>query len=268
MKRTFLFLCLSVLMFWQTSFGAVTPISNQPDSVYLFSYATNKNSNMNGLHLAWSTDQESWTSIGPEMRFLFSDYGRWGKEKRLVTPFLFQAKDGMWHCVWSLNEYDGTFAHAESKNLIYWLPQTYPIVMAENNLLQPEISCKNDQYRISWISNKSGREKAFYVTTTDFKNYTSATEMPLNNRLNSRKEVNISGIKETGTIHKVAWSLVESILNKQKLNVYRDQLWSENDKSDSARFAGLKNIDANITVDNSKSKKNQRYAGWRVLRRH
>ena len=255
MKRTFLFLCLSVLMFWQTSFGAVTPISNQPDSVYLFSYATNKNSNMNGLHLAWSTDQESWTSIGPEMRFLFSDYGRWGKEKRLVTPFLFQAKDGMWHCVWSLNEYDGTFAHAESKDLIYWLPQTYPIVMAENNLLQPEISCKNDQYRISWISNKSGREKAFYVTTTDFKNYTSATEMPLNNRLNSRKEVNISGTKETGTIHKVAWTLVESLLNKQKLNVYRDQLWSENAKTDSVRFAGLKTLDANITVDNSKSKK-------------
>ena len=255
MKRTFQFLYLSVLMFWQPSFGAVTPISNQPDSVYLFSYSTEKSAGHSGLYFAWSTDHENWNPIGPEYRFLFSDYGRWGKEKRLVSPFLFHSKDGMWHCVWSLNEYDGTFAHAESKDLIYWYPQTYPIVMTGNNCLRPEVSYKNEQYQISWISDKSGGEKAFYITTTDFKNYTLATEMPLKNRLNSRKEVNISGTKETGTIHKVAWTLVESLLNKQKLNAYRDQLGSENAKTDSARFAGLKNIDANITVDNSKTKK-------------
>ena len=255
MKQAFLLLSLMVLLVGKATFGAVTPISNQPDSVYLFSYSTEKSAGHSGLYFAWSTDHENWNPIGPEYRFLFSDYGRWGKEKRLVSPFLFHAKDGMWHCVWSLNEYDGTFAHAESKDLIYWYPQTYPVVMTGNNCLRPEVSYKNEQYQISWISDKSGGEKAFYVTTTDFKNYTSATEMPLNNRLNSRKEVNISGTKETGTIHKVAWELVENLLNKQKLNAYRDQLGSENAKTDSARFAGLKNIDANITVDNSKNKK-------------
>jgi len=77
MKRTFQFLCLSVLMFGQTSFGAVTPVTNPPDSVYLFSYATIKNSILNGLHLAWSTDQQNWTPTDPEMRLLFSDYGLW-----------------------------------------------------------------------------------------------------------------------------------------------------------------------------------------------
>ncbi len=46
----------------------------------------------------------------------------------MITPFLFLAPDGMWHCVWSLNEHTGTFAHAESKDLIYWMPQTYPIL--------------------------------------------------------------------------------------------------------------------------------------------
>ena len=254
MKQTFLFICLIVLMFGQSTFASVSHITNPPDSVYLFSYSLNEDGGHRGLHFAYSTDQESWVSIGPNFRFLFSDYGRWGKEKRLVTPFLFQSKDGMWHCVWSLNEYDGTFAHAESKDLIYWYPQTYPIVMTENNCLQPEVSYAKNEYKISWISDKNDGEKAFYVTTPDFKNYSATKEMSLSDRLNSRKELSVSGIKETGTIHKVAWKLVEKLMNKQKLSAYRDQLWSENAKTDSARFGALKTLDATIMVDNSKSK--------------
>jgi len=255
MKPAFLLLCMIALLIGKPTLGAVSQMTKQPDSVYLFSYSTEKDAGRGGLYFAWSTDQENWTPIGPEFRFLFCDYGRWGAEKRLVTPFLFQAPDGIWHCVWSLNEHTGTFAHAESKDLIYWQPQTYPIVMKNNNCLQPEVSFNNGQYRISWISDKSGKQQAFYVTTTDFKNYSSAKEMPLKDRLNFRKEVSISGKNETGTIRKVAWELVESLLNKQKLNAYRDQQWSESAKTDSLRFASLKNLDATITVDNSKSKK-------------
>ena len=77
MKRTSLLLCLIALLVGQTTFGSITQMTNQPDSVYLFSYSTTRNSNTNGLHFAWSTNQENWTSIGPEMRFLFCDYGRW-----------------------------------------------------------------------------------------------------------------------------------------------------------------------------------------------
>lgn len=93
MKPILLLLSLIALMVGQNVLGAVTRMTNEPDSVYLFSYATTKNSNTNGLHFAWSTDQENWTSIGPEMRFLFCDYGRWGVEKRMITPFLFRAPD-------------------------------------------------------------------------------------------------------------------------------------------------------------------------------
>jgi alpha-L-arabinofuranosidase len=256
MKRSFILLSLIVLLIGPTTFGAVTPLSNQPDSVYLFSYATTKNSNSNGLHFAWSTNQENWTSIGPEMRFLFCDYGRWGVEKRMIMPFLFQAPDEMWHCVWSLNEHTGTFAHAESKDLIYWLPQTYPIVMNDNNCLEPEVSRKADgKYTISWVSTADGTKKALCATTADFKNFTPANEIALSDRLNQRKKVTISGNTESGTVHKVNWALLEGLLNKQKLNAFRDQLWAETTKTDTLRFASLKNLDATITVDNSKTKK-------------
>ena len=257
MRRTFLLLCLIALLIGQTTLGAVTQMANQPDSVYLFSYATIKNSNTNGLHFAWSTDQENWTAIGSEMRFLFCDYGRWGVEKRMITPFLFQASTGMWHCIWSLNEHTGTFAHAESKDLIYWLPQTYPIVMKDNNCLEPEISYNkaSKQYRISWLSTAKEQKRVFSTTTSDFKNYSQSSEMQLSDRFNLRKKVTISGNTETGTVHKVSWELVEGLLNKQKLNAYRDQQWSETTKTDSSRFASLKTMNATITIDNSKSKK-------------
>ncbi len=256
MKRTLILLSLIFLMFGQNSFGTVTPMTNQPDSVYLFSYATTKNSNTNGLHLAWSTNQENWTAIGPEMRFLFCDYGRWGVEKRMIMPYLFRAPDGMWHCIWSLNEHTGTFAHAESKDLIYWLPQTYPIVMKDNNCLEPEVSQKADgKYTITWLSNANGAKKAFGVTTPDFKSYNLANEIALTDRLNSRKKVQVSGNTETGTVHKVAWEFIENLLNKQKLNASRDQQGSESAKTDSVRFASLKALDATITVDNSRTKK-------------
>ena len=256
MKRIFPLPCLVILLFIQTASGAVIPTTNEPDSVYLFSYATAKNSNTNGLHFAWSTDQKKWNPIGPEMRFLFSDYGRWGVEKRMISPFLFRAPDGMWHCVWSLNEHTGTFAHSESQDLIYWLPQTYPLVMKDNNCLEPEISYKPDgKYTISWLSTANGAKKTFCVTTADFKNYSQEKEIPLSTPFDRHKKVLISGNTETGTIHKVAWKLVESLLNKQKLNAYRDQQWSETTSTDSIRFASLKPLHATITVDNSKSKK-------------
>ena len=94
MKRTSILLKLIVLLAGQIVLGAATPISNQPDSVYLFIYATTKNSNTNDLHFAWSNDQKNWTSIGSEMRFLFCDCERWGVEKCMITPFLFRAPDG------------------------------------------------------------------------------------------------------------------------------------------------------------------------------
>jgi len=254
-----LFLLMLNMFFIQQIFAKTPamPMMNQPDSVYLFAYSSEKDAGHSGLHFAWSIDQENWVSIGPDFRFLFCDYGRWGVEKRLVTPFLFQAKDGMWHCVWSLNEYDGTFAHAASKDLLYWYPQSYPIVMPDNNCLRPEVSynANSDEYKISWMSNANGKEQAFYVITTDFKNYTPAKEMPLSERLNTRKQVVISGRTETGTLHKVPWEVVDGLIKKQELAAYHNELWAESAKTDPVRFADLKSLDATIIVDAAKSKK-------------
>ncbi|GAB6011292.1 hypothetical protein MK137Hg34_000082500 [Viscerimonas tarda] len=36
------------------------------------------------------------------------------------TPFLSLEADGLWHCIWSVNDRDGVLAHTASKDLIAW----------------------------------------------------------------------------------------------------------------------------------------------------
>ena len=100
--------------------------ANEPDSAYLFAYGDGIGS---GLYFAWSIDQLSWHPIGHNHTFLRSDYGRWGSQKRMYDPFLLQAPDGRWFCTWSLNDQDGAIALTVSTDLIYWKPQSYPVLM-------------------------------------------------------------------------------------------------------------------------------------------
>ncbi len=231
--------------------------TNEPDSAYIFAYSTQKNMGRNGMHFAWSTDRKSWHAIGPEHRFIFCDYGRWGAEKRLVNPFLFQGPDKLWHCIWSVNEKDGVFAHAVSKDLVYWKPQSYPAVMKDGNCLQPEVSYDkaSGSYVISWLSTSAKGTEAYSVTTKDFKTYTAAKAIPATQRLNARESVSVNNNPETGIVRKVAWSDVDALLKQQQLEAYKNKLYSESLKDDASRFAGLKPIEATVSANLTNSKK-------------
>lgn len=221
MKNKLLLIFISVLI----CMGKVS--ANEPDSAYIFAYATAKNNNYNGLHFAWSIDKENWHAIGPEHSFLKCDYGRWGSQKKLYTPFLTQAADGVWHCVWSMNDTDGAFAHASSVDLVYWGRQSYPVVLPGNNVLQPEVSYDraNQNYTITWISNKSGDKQFHSVVTKDFKNYSETKK--ITERAQNKQTVLLNGIEETGTIQRVSWNVVDRLINAQKLTAYKNRQWAE-----------------------------------------
>lgn len=53
-----------------------------------------------------------------EFGFLWSDYGRWSSEEQMITPYIFKGADGVWHCVWALNEREHLSANASSNDLI------------------------------------------------------------------------------------------------------------------------------------------------------
>ena len=253
MKKTILLLGLIVLIAFETTYAAIK-IVNEPDSVYLFSYATQKNS---GLYFAWSTDQKTWSAIGPEFRFLFCDYGRWGAEKKMYNPFLFKSSDELWHCIWSVNNTDGVFAHAASKDLINWQRQSYPVAISGQNCTLPEVTFdkKNDRYLISWLSKSETETEAFHVGTKDFKIYSSAEKIPIESRLNIQENIRVEGHFETGIIQKISWTFLEGLIKHQQLEAAENLKINETAKDDTDRLSSLKSVEASLKVDMSKEKK-------------
>lgn len=228
--------------------------ANEPDSAYLFAYSTAENNNHNGLHFAWSLDRINWHPIGPEHSYVKSDYGSWGSQKRMITPFLFRSNDGIWHSVWSLNETDGAIAHAKSHDLIEWSRQSYPLLMNKGNIISPEISYDNKEniYTISWLSKTDDGENAYYVNTKDFKKY-SDTEL-VSHLKSIKQEVSILNRNQSGTVHKVDWKTVEDLIQNQQLSAYKSLLNTETTSGDAKRFVDLKPIDAVVKAKGSESK--------------
>lgn len=197
--------------------------ANEPDSAYLFAYG---DENGSGLYFAWSIDGQRWHPIGHRHTFLKSDYGRWGSQKRMHNPFLFHAPDGQWHCVWSLNQEDGAVAHTVSSDLVHWKPQSYPVLMPHGNCLNPEIiyDAQKKGFHILWQSDKQ-TEGLFQSFTTDFRHYTPAISPE--QHPNSRNEIAVGGALKRGTVHPVAWELIDHLISAQRLAAYKQLQNSE-----------------------------------------
>lgn len=224
----------------------------EPDSVWLFSYATDKDNNHNGLHFAWSRDREHWYAIGNEFGYLKSDYGQWGQQKRMISPYLLQGADGMWHCVWSLNERDHLFAHAASADLVDWKRQRYPEAKG-GNFLRPVLQYDRGlkQYSITYASSDG---KYYRVTTGDFKTYSAAKEVAVGEYADPRVEVMLPGGAAKGQVHRVAWAVVDRLEKKYELKRYKMLKEAESSRQDSQRFAGLEGVKATISVAPEKAK--------------
>ena len=253
MKRILMLIIVLLFSFFNNIFAS----ASEPDSAYIFAYSTEKNDGRNGLHFAWSIDKKDWHGIGPEFSFLSSDYGTWGGEKRMFTPFLLRAPNGQWHIVWSVNDRDGAFAYTTSGDLIHWQPQSYPIVSRGNNVLLPEISCDKSgtQFVVSWESKNDSASEIFTVKTSDFSNCSLGEMIAGTKRLNLRENIRIGANVETGTVHRVPWRQVESLINEYQLVTYNYNLDNETTEDDPIRFKNLKKIDATIVVDGTNEKK-------------
>lgn len=117
-------LILSMLLMAATATGIKAGESRQ-DSLYLFSYATGKNNNTDGLHFAWSADGKRWNRIGNGYAFVKSDYGAWGSGKKMFDPVLERQRGGVWTCSWTVKPDGQVVALTESSDLLLWKPQEY-----------------------------------------------------------------------------------------------------------------------------------------------
>ncbi len=250
-KAVKIFFLLSALIFTSLFLRA-----NEPDSAYVFAYGEE---NGGGLYFAWSIDQKEWHTIGNRYPFLKSDYGRWGSQKRMYDPFLYQASDGLWHCIWSLNNEDGAVAHAVSSDLVYWKPQSYPVLMPYGNCLKPEISydLQRKEYRILWHSDKPD-QGVFHSFTADFRHYSPAGRDDRHGSEGKsasmgRKDISLAGKRQAGTLHCVAWPVIEGLINSQRLGAYRQMLNEERVWMDPAHFKDPVTISISPAIQKKKS---------------
>ena len=230
--------------------------ANEPDSAYLFVYTSGKQNHTAGLHYAWSTDRENWHGIGPEFRFLGSDFGAWGSQKKMFDPFIFCDENGLWHCLWTLNNETGQFAHAASKDLYNWKRQSYPEVHENGNVSGLEVSfdINKKKYLITWLSEPGGQRKFYKTTTLDFKNYTGTEVADEQERLNARDSVFMEGAKQEGRIVKVPWNLIEALIKWPQWSQFHEEERADNMGKDAVRFKDLPTVKAKISVSPEKSK--------------
>lgn len=117
MKKVVLALCFVI--------AVVSAFAHRPDSVFVKGYATSKNGNKNGLHIAYSFDGKTWTSIGNEFSFLRSDYGRWGSSKKMYDPVLVKNSSTEWACYFFTEAEHKVVGVAITSDLVLWKPQDY-----------------------------------------------------------------------------------------------------------------------------------------------
>lgn len=230
--------------------------ANEPDSAYIFAYTSGKHNNTAGLHIAWSVDRENWHGIGPEFRFLGSDFGAWGSQKKMINPFLFLDNNGLYHCLWTLNNETGQFAHAASDDLFNWKRQSYPEMLENGNVSALEVSFDADKknYLITWQSESEGQRKIFKTSTSDFKNYTTTEAATEKERLNMREIVLVNGEKQEGTIVKIPWKQIDALIKWQQWSRFHEEERADNTGKDAIRFKDLQTVKASISVQSEKTK--------------
>lgn len=245
---------LFILICFLQTYANANAVEEAPKEVYLLSYTTNNGKS--GLNIAWSINKENWHEIGPNHCFLFSDFGSWGAQKRMYSPYLYQDKSGLWHCIWSLNNEVVVFAHAASKDLIDWKRQSYPNVIDSGNFTEPEVhyDALKEAYIISWLNTTASIPQAYQTTTIDFKTYSSAKKIALSERKNDRVEVVFNGTKVRGMINKTSWDVVDKLIKREEWVQFHNQERNEDLNDDATRFKDLKPLEAKIVLQPEKSK--------------
>ena len=247
MKLSKLSIVLVFLLFSRNSFATEPTQHAAADSVYLFSYVND------GLRFAWSDDRNNWTPVGTGQVYLRSDFGRWGSDKKMFAPYVIQGRGGVWQCVWSLNDRVKQFAHAQTRNLIDWGPQGYPLFEKGKNILRPVISYHKDLdiYQIVYTDS----EGAYFQTETkDFKAYSPAKEVPLSAYKSNTITTTIQNNPVSGQLHRVKWAVVEALNKAAELRNFKARQDAETTKEDPVRFANLTKPELHISAEPEKAK--------------
>ena len=227
--------------------AAPAAMAEAPDSVYLYLYANTIDHRHGGLHWAWSADAERWISEFPDQSLVKSDFGTWGAQKMMYSPYTLRGEDGLWHVLWGVNESAPTFAVATSPNLIDWEPQVYPVAgRPGENCLDPEAEYdgRTGSYLVTWETVSEGDTAFMGCMTQDFHNFSAWRTVPGNTRTGRRVHIPQVSPTASGTICRISRSELRSLQAHARATAYTDELYSESYRDDARLFGKLKPLKA------------------------
>jgi hypothetical protein len=178
---------------------------NAGGKVYIFSYF--KGNGEDGLHLAYSRDGLTWTSLNNDRSFLKPLVG---VSKLMRDPCIIRTKDGTFHMVWTAGWTEGGIGYASSKDLVNWSEQKYIEVMAKEptarNTWAPEIIYdeKGRQFLIFWSTTIPGR----------FPETDAQAESKYNHRIYSTTTKDFISFSETRLFYEPGFNVIDATIQK------------------------------------------------------
>lgn len=201
-----------------------------PDSVYVRPIPSSRG---DGLFVEWSSDGSLWnpTTSG---RILGSDYGTWGREKKMYNPSLANGADGLVVLVFQVNNRVNQFGVATTKDFIHWRPQDYPYMKGVGQCLDPQVSYDGLWYYVFF---HNAENKYYRTTSTDLVYFTDPVL------------VDVDAMKPARNYARVAYHTVENMVSNQVAFGVRESRYNELAKDDATRFADLKDVKAEVTIN-------------------
>lgn len=124
-----------------------------------------------GLHVAYFADNGAWQDVG---QLCSSDYGPWGAEKKMYSPYVIHAQDGTWRLLFSVGGDSPCLAAAYSEDLVTWRPQDYPKV-SERGVRDP-IMFQMDPDNIDIYFKAKDGSRHYMQASNDFRHFSESAD--------------------------------------------------------------------------------------------
>ncbi len=208
-----------------------------------------------GLHVA-HLQKDGWVHVG---QLFSSDYGEWGTEKRMFSPFIHHSEDGSWRAVFQVNDHAPCFAATYSDNLITWRPQDYP-QMGQKGCFSPVIMETEEGMNVHFASAENGMRMT--TATPDFRHFSPDRKADRVFKIKKDRAL-IDGQEYEGQQIEVADSVVDKLLAYHQEQQINSERFAETMKDDEKNilpylhtrlFNGVPTAEATLIADPVKEK--------------
>ena len=223
---------------------------NGVDDVDIIVYATQNPKE--GLHVAYSYDQRTWTAVGNNKSFVTSDFGSWGKNKNMYNPSVIY-NAGTFYAVWAVNEKVDQFATTRSTDLALWKPQDYPYMQNNENVLAPVLTKQGGDFIVSY---KTSTGNYYQTSSSDFIHWgkPAAISQSQYEAANHTTQVTVGGTQVEGSVMRVPSALIHNLEASVALADKQSSAQKETTRQDEGIFSQIESISATLTIHPDQTK--------------